>query len=172
MYGGKQGLKKRLKTTVRSLSWSSFIAAIKRKFYPLAYMQNAIMDWKNFRKLKGKSVQDYTHEFRRRALILDINLYSQETLLKYVGGLHSYLRNTILMFNPTNIYEVCVQATHLEARGKQNIDEKIESEGKGKGKFYGRGKRYTSFKTKKEKLACKNFSRTGHDEDHYWKLLP
>ena len=57
------------------------------------------MDWKNFRQLKGKSVQDYTHEFRRRqlkgqsvqdythefrrkALILDINLYSHKTLLK------------------------------------------------------------------------------------------
>ena len=86
-------------------------------------------------------MQDYTHEFRRRALILGINLYSQETLLHYVGGLHSYLSHTILMFNPTNIDEVCVQATHLEARGTQNIDEKSDSEGKGKGKFYGRGKR-------------------------------
>ena len=47
------------------------------------------MDWQNFRLLKGKSVQDYTHEFRRRALILGINLYSQENLLKYVGGLQN-----------------------------------------------------------------------------------
>ena len=98
------------------------------------------MDWKIFRQLKGKSVQDYTHEFRRRALILGINLYSQENLLKYAGALHSYLRHTVIMFNPTNIYEVCVEATNLEAIGKQNIDEKSESEGKGKGKFYGRGR--------------------------------
>ena len=61
------------------MPWSSFISTIKRKFYPLAYMQKSIMDWQNFRQLKGKSVQDYTHEFRRRALILGINLYSQET---------------------------------------------------------------------------------------------
>ena len=60
-----------------SMSWSSFIAAIKMKFYPLAYMQKSIMDWKNFRQLKGQSVQCYTHEFRGRALILGINLYSQ-----------------------------------------------------------------------------------------------
>ena len=111
------------------------------------------MDWKSFRQLKGKSVQDYTHEFRRRDLILGINLYSQETLLKYVGGFHSYLRHTILMFNPTNLDEFCAQATDLEARGKQNIDEKSESEGKGKGKFYGRGKMYTSVKRYKEKLT-------------------
>ena len=83
-----------------SMSWSSFIVSIKRKLYPLAYMQKAIMDWKNFRQLKGKSVQDYTHEFRRRALILGANLYSQETLLKYVGGFHSYLRHTFSCLIP------------------------------------------------------------------------
>ena len=111
------------------------------------------MDWKNFRQLKGKSVQDYTHEFRRRALILGINLYSQETLLKYVGGLHSYLRHTIIMFNPTKIDEAFLQATHLQARGKQNIDDRSESEGKGKGIFYGRGKRNSSVKREKEKIT-------------------
>ena len=99
-------------------SWNDFIFAIKRQFYPLAYLQKTIMDWKIFRQAKGKSVQSYTQEFRRRALILGIDLSSQETLLKYIGGLHSYLRHTILMFNPTNIDEVCVQETHLEARGK------------------------------------------------------
>ena len=112
-------------------------------------MKKGIMDWKNFRQLKGKSVQDYTHEFRRRSLIFGINLYSQENFLKYVRGLHSYLRHTILMFNPTKIDEVCVQAAHLEATGKHNIDEKSDSEGKGKGKFYGRGKRNRSVKREK-----------------------
>ena len=75
-------------------------------------------------------MQDYTHAFRRRALILGINLYSQEILLKYNGGFHNYLRHTILMFNPKNLDEVCVQATHLEERGKHNIDEKSDSEDK------------------------------------------
>ena len=68
-------------------------------------------------------------------------MQSQDTFLKYIGGLHIYLIHSILMFNPTSLDEVCVQATHLEARGKQNIDEKGESEGKEKGKFYGRGKK-------------------------------
>ena len=35
-----------------SMSWSNFITAIKMKFYHLAYMKKAIMDWKNFRQLK------------------------------------------------------------------------------------------------------------------------
>jgi hypothetical protein len=97
-------------------SWNDFIVAIKRQFYPLAYMQKATMDWKNFRQAKGQNVQSFTQEFRRRALVLGVDLSSQETLLKYIGALHSYLRHTILMFNPSNLDEVCVQATHLEAR--------------------------------------------------------
>ena len=80
------------------------------------------MNWDNFRQLKGQSVQDYTQEFRRSALMIGVDLHSQDTLLKYIGGLHSYLRHTILMFSPTNLDEVCVQAIHLEARGK-NIPE-------------------------------------------------
>ena len=43
------------------------------------------------------------------------------------------------MFNPTNLDEVCIQAAHLEAIGKQSVDDKsdsfLEYEGKGKGKF-------------------------------------
>jgi len=77
------------------------------------------------------------------------------------------------MFNPSNLDEVCVQATHLEAKEKQNIEEKGESEGKGKEK--GRkwkGKKNASIKKEKEKLTCKNYSNIDHDEDHYWQLHP
>eukprot|EP00253_Pinus_taeda_P034532 PITA_34532 len=98
--------------------WSEFISAIKKQFYPLAYMQEAMMRWKTLRQLKGKSVQGDTQEFRKRALILGISLDSLETLFNYIGCLHNYMRYIILMFNPTSIDEVYVQATHLEARGK------------------------------------------------------
>lgn len=37
-------------------SWNDFFVAIGRQFYPLAYMQKAITDWKNFRKDNGQSV--------------------------------------------------------------------------------------------------------------------
>ena len=67
-------------------------------------------------------MQDYTQEFRKRSLMLGVDLQSQDTLLNYIGGLHSYLRHNILMFSPTSLDEVCVQATYLEARGK-NIPE-------------------------------------------------
>jgi len=71
-------------------------------------MQQAMMSWQTLHQLKGQSVQNYTKEFIKRDLILGISLDSPEKLLKYIGGLHSYLRHTILMFNPTSIDEVPV----------------------------------------------------------------
>jgi hypothetical protein len=59
-------------------SWYEFIAALKKQFYPLGYMQQAIMDWQNLRKNRGQNVQDYTQEFRKRALTLGIPLYSKK----------------------------------------------------------------------------------------------
>ena len=47
-------------------------------------MQKAIMNWKNFRQLKGQNVQEYTQEFRRRALLLGVDLHSQDNFLKYI----------------------------------------------------------------------------------------
>jgi hypothetical protein len=121
-------------------------------------------------------VQSFTQEFRRRALVLGVDLSSQETLLKYIGALHSYLRHTILMFNPSNLDEVCVQATHLEARGSNETHEgnkKPFSHGdKGKRKFKGNGKKNAVVKKEGENFTCKHCSKDGHDEDHCWKLHP
>jgi hypothetical protein len=107
-------------------------------------------------------------------LVLGIDLSSQETLLKYIGGLHSYLRHTILMFNPLNLDEVCVHATHLEARGRNDPQEgnkkSFNNGDKGKRKFEGNGKKNASIKKEREKFSCKHCSKDGHDEDHCWKL--
>jgi hypothetical protein len=142
----------------------------------LAYKQKATMEWQNFRQAKGQSVQIFTQEFRRRALVLGVDLSSQETLLKYIGALHSYLRHTILMFNPSNLDEVCVQATHLEARGRNDTHEgnkKTFNHGdKGKKKFKGNGRNNAIVKKEGEKFTCKHCSKDGHDEDHCWKLHP
>ena len=168
----KEEIKKFGKVT---LTWPEFLLAIKKQFYPLAHMQKAIMNWQNFRQLKGQSVQDYTQEFRRRALLLGVDLQTQETLLKYIGGLHSYLRHTILMFNPTSLDEVCVQATHLEARGKNTFEEGRNKPPKGKNKektSKGKGKKNASVKHESEKVIYKHCSKPGHEEKNCWKLHP
>jgi hypothetical protein len=137
-------------------------------------MQKDTMDWKKFRQAKGQNVQIFTQEFRRRALVLGVDLSSQETLLKYIGALHSYLRHTILMFNPSNLDEVCVHTTHLEARGRNKTHEGHKNPfihgDKGKRKFKGNGKKNVVVKKEGEKFTCKHCSKDGHDEDHCWKL--
>ena len=79
-------------------------------------MQTTMIEWKHLKLVKGKNIQWYTQEFKKHELSLGITLYTHETLIKYIG-LHSYLFHTILMFNPTNIDEVLVQSTNLEASG-------------------------------------------------------
>ena len=76
------------------------------------------MDWKHLKQGKRQSVQEFTQVFRKKALALDILFNTCETLLKYIGSLHFYLRHTFLMFKPTNFDEVCVQCIHIESGGK------------------------------------------------------
>jgi hypothetical protein len=131
------------------------------------------MEWKHLRQGKGKNVQVYTQEFKKKALSLGIMLYTRETLLKYIGGMHSYLRHTILMFNPTKIVEVLVQDTHLEAsKGKYVIEDKKphKFERKLKGKW--KSKKSTMVKKDKDKPTCFHYKRKGHEEAQCWKLHP
>ena len=109
------------------------------------------MSLQTLRQLKGQSVQSYTQEFRKRALTLGISLDSPETLLKYIGGLHGYLKHTILMFNPTSLDDVSVQATHLEATGK-NVNPKVG----GSSKYsISKSKEKKKLKWKERKKQCK-----------------
>eukprot|EP00253_Pinus_taeda_P028567 PITA_28567 len=79
------------------------------------------------------------------------------------------------MFNPTSLDEVCVQATHLEARGKNTFEEGRNKPTKGKNKektSKGKGKKNASVKQESEKLICKHCSKPGHEEKNCWKLHP
>jgi len=153
-------------------AWSQFVSTIKKQFYPLAYMQQAKMSWKTLRQLKGQSVQGCTQEFRKRALILVISLDSLETLLKYIGGLHIYMRHTTLMFNPTIIDEVFVQATHLEARGKNGNPEVGRSykpiASKNKEKIKQKLKERKANTAQKSKFSCTHYMKDWHDDEHCW----
>jgi hypothetical protein len=95
-------------------SWQVFVYALRKQFYPLGYKEKALIEWKGFKLRKGKTFQEYTDEFHKMALMLDIPLHTQETLMKYIGVLPTHIRNTIFMFVPTNIDEVSVQETYIE----------------------------------------------------------
>ena len=54
-------------------------------------MQIKMIDWQHPEQAKGKNVQGYIQEFKKQDFPLGIPLYTHETLLKYIGGLHSYI---------------------------------------------------------------------------------
>ena len=140
-------------------------------------MQQAIIDWQHLRQGKGQSVQEFTQEFRKKALAFGISLDTRETLLKYIRNLHSYLQHTLLMFNPDDFNEVCVQAIHIESGGiplnfspqsSKELEIKDSSDSKGKNN----SKRKKSTTTQKERPTCSHCQRIGHDESKCWKLHP
>lgn len=75
------------------------------------------MEWQHLRKIKGQNVQSFTKEFRKQALNLIIPLDSLEIVTKYIGSLHSYIRHSLLLFEPVTIDEASVKAMHLVSRG-------------------------------------------------------
>lgn len=65
---------------------------------------------------------------------------------------YSYLKHTILMFNPTSLDDVSVQATHRKARGK-NVNSKVGGSSK---YFVSKSKENNKLKRKeREKKYCK-----------------
>jgi hypothetical protein len=128
----------------------------------------------NLKENKGQTVQSFTEEFRKKSLALNIPLDSYETSMKYIGTLHSYIRHTLLFFNPTSLDEVCVQATHLESKGKNGQEENSFKHSKNhfNGKGNGKDKRTTTTKKEEGKSSCSCCKKMGHDSEHCWKLHP
>jgi hypothetical protein len=82
-------------------SWSEFKSTIRKQFYPLWYLHKEMMEWKTLSQSKRQTVQSFTKEFRKKALTLNIPLDYYETLMKYIGTLHSYIQHNFLLFSPT-----------------------------------------------------------------------
>lgn len=144
-------------------SWMEFKELLQSQFYPLGHHQQ--MKRFHFKQAKGRSVQDYTIEIKKRVALVGASLKSQEALLKYIGCLHSYLRHTILLFNPTDFDKVCVQAQHLEVCRKSKMEEKNS-----KTKPHGRDKIKALSKRDDKKLHCSHCDKDGQIEEKCWKL--
>jgi hypothetical protein len=116
-------------------------------------------------------MQECTYGFCKMALMLDIPLHIQETLMKYIGGLPTHIRNIVFMFGPTNLDEVSVQAAYIEA-GKTGVVVLGESSSRKEDKRKCHGKKSNSVARNEEKSSCKHCKKEGHDEDRCWKLHP
>jgi len=80
------------------------------------------------------------------------------------------------MFNPTSLDDVSVQATHLEARGK-NVNPEVGgsskySVSKSKEKKKLKQKERKANTVKKDKPSFTHYKKEGHNEAHCWSLHP
>jgi hypothetical protein len=156
-------------------SWLEFKSTIRKKNY-LGYLHKAMIEWKNLRQSKGQIVQSFTEEFRNKALALNIPLYSYETLMKYIGTLHSYIHHTFILFNPTNLDEVCVQATHLENMGNHVQEDPTKKNSNLPHnpfkKFKRKNKKTATVKREEGNPFCTHCKKSVHGDEHCWKLDP
>jgi hypothetical protein len=75
------------------------------------------------------------------------------------------------MFGLTNLHEVYVQETYIEA-GKTSVGVSGESSSRKEDKLKWHGKKSNSVARKEESPSCKHCNKEGHDEDHCWQLHP
>jgi hypothetical protein len=119
----------------------------------LGYKEKDLIEWQSLKLRKGKTTQEYINEFCKMALMLNIPLHTQETLMKYIGGLHAHICNIVFMFGPTNIDEVYVQAIYIEA-GKTRVGVSGASSSRKEDKRKGNGKKANSTTRKFMKLGA------------------
>lgn len=81
------------------------------------------MNWQYLRQGKGQDVQSFTKEFRKQALNLGIALDTTEAITKYIGSLNSYIRHSLLLFEPTTMDSASVKEIHIENKGKNEGDD-------------------------------------------------
>ena len=86
-------------------------------------------------------MQNFTEEFRKQALNLDISLDSPEIVTKYIISLHGYIIHSLLFFEPTTIDEASVKATHLE--NKETCEQNDHTKGVATSKRRGENTSYT-----------------------------
>ncbi|GJR36909.1 hypothetical protein Tco_1212593 [Tanacetum coccineum] len=62
-----------LKMTRDRITWNEFKRLLRQEYYPMGYSQDRWSRWHNLRQQRGQSVQEYTTEFRRLAVMLGIS---------------------------------------------------------------------------------------------------
>ena len=135
------------------------------------------MNWQYLRQGKGQDLQIFTEEFRKQALNLGIALDTPEVVTNYIVSLHSCIRNSLFLFEPTTIDSASVNAIHIENRGKNERDDHSRKppfkppNNKSKEKWKGKEKKMAVAK-EGEMSYCNHCKKEGHIDDRYWKQHP
>ncbi|GJR25019.1 hypothetical protein Tco_0973546 [Tanacetum coccineum] len=93
----------------------------------MGYSQDRRSRWHNLRQQREESVQEYTTEFRRLAVMLGISITYEDVFTKYVAGLQRQIQNELRMYSFEDISSARRIAMAIEVNNK-NGGLKIEED--------------------------------------------
>jgi len=75
-------------------SWRKMKEKLRAKFLPPHYLQDNYNKLHNLRQ-GSRSVEEYTSEFEKLAMICDLRENKDHTIIHYLGGLNEFVRNVV-----------------------------------------------------------------------------
>ena len=163
---------------MRGIAWDMFKHLIKCQFYPVGYLEELWSQWLFYRQGRDVSVQDYTSQFRRRALVLGIDEQDLEVVRKYISGLQPQYREDFKIWPAYTFDDACRMASAWERKAKLNVVSRTRGQSKDskqstpsspstqpKSEASKRNTRGTS-------RYCDHCDRDGHTNEGCWIIHP
>jgi hypothetical protein len=104
-------------------NWAKMKKLMKEKFLPTYYLQENFSQLHNL-KQGSKNVEEYARDFEYYMLKCDIREDEHQTLVRFVGGLNSYIANACELHMPSTFEELRLMAYRIEKqlKGKGRLE--------------------------------------------------
>jgi hypothetical protein len=102
------------------INWEVLKNMIKSQFYPIGYEEHQQIVWNYFKHRQGKSMQEFTTEFRKRAIHMGVSLQIPHMLVKYLGALLPQICRQLMLFRPKTIDVASIQTQYVEGDKRSN----------------------------------------------------
>ncbi|GJT11122.1 hypothetical protein Tco_0858164 [Tanacetum coccineum] len=148
-------------TRDEEITWNEFKRLLRQEYYPMGYSQDRWSRWHNLRQQRGQSVQEYTTEFRRLAVMLGISTAYENVFTKYVAGLQRQIQNELRMYSLEDISSASRIAMAIEVKSKNGgtkIEENVKEEALEK---------KLTVTSNNSKLFCGKCQISGHVEEKW-----
>ena len=63
-------------------------------------------------------MQEYTMEFMRESMLLNMEFEDEDIFTKYLGGVHTHLQRKEISMKPKDLNEACIQAYYIDDKKK------------------------------------------------------
>ncbi|XP_026399975.1 uncharacterized protein LOC113295860 [Papaver somniferum] len=158
-----------------NMTWHQFKNLMRKHFYPVGYLDERWYKWQHLRQRYQQSVQDYTTEFYNQALVLDVDITSDETFRKYNGGLVDYIRRELKLFSVQDIEDAINKAVAIEQKVKGaagSDNNRLVTRGKDMTQIRVETNKDKSLLDEQEEKVCDHCKEKGHIKDTCWTLYP